>query len=278
MTRTWWALPLPIAAVAAAVAIAILSDRPDFEPIATPEPKSAGYYESVDTNATGDELRRALHRTISNHRQFNYRETWDALAKIEADPNDPSKLILFYTRRTAPTEHRDTDDRLLWNREHVWAKSRGDFGTRRGPGTDLHMLRPTDVSTNGARGNRAFDDGGELYIDDDGPTLARRDRDSWEPPGTIKGDVARIMFYAAIRYEPPGLDLELTDEPTPQNSNAPVHGRLSALLRWHEADPVDDAERRRNDRVEQVQGNRNPFVDHPEWVKRIWRGVPRPST
>ncbi|MBX2851779.1 MAG: endonuclease [Phycisphaeraceae bacterium] len=75
----------------------------------------------------------------------------------------------------------------------------------------------------------------------------------------------------AVRYEDADLDLELTEDARGQQDKAPVHGVLSTLLRWHEQDPPDDAERRRNDIVEQLQGNRNPFVDRPEFVQRVWQ-------
>ena len=73
-------------------------------------------------------------------------------------------------------------------------------------------------------------------------------------------------FYAAVRYEDAALDIELIDHAPDRGDKRPLHGVLQALLEWHEADPPDDLERRRNDRVHELQGNRNPFVDHPEWV------------
>ncbi len=52
-----------------------------------------------------------------------------------------------------------------WSREHVWAKSRGDFGTSLGAGTDAHHLRPADISVNSARNNRWFDTCSIPYLD-----------------------------------------------------------------------------------------------------------------
>ena len=124
---------------------------------------------------------------------------------------------------------------------------------------------------NSTRNNKDFDDGGTEYIDGDFPTGCLRDSDSWEPRDSEKGDVARMLFYMAVRYEGEDgePDLELSDEVN--TAPTPFHGRLSTLLEWHENDPVDDWERRRNDIIYiDFQNNRNPFIDHPEFVDLIW--------
>lgn len=226
---------------------------------------AAIYYARIDPELSGDELKAVLHDLVDHHVEFDYAELWRALAYTDADPDRPGNIVLFYTgwSRSADQHGGARGD---WNREHTWSKSRGDFGTRPGAGTDLHMMRPTDMRVNSARGNRAFDDGGTLWED----SGCRRDRDSWEPRDAVKGDVARAILYACVRYEDLDLDLELTEEARDQSDKAPAHGVRSTLLRWHAADPPDEAERRRNDRVQQLQGNRNPFVDRPEWVEAVW--------
>ena len=156
-----------------------------------------------------------------------------------------------------------------WNREHTWAKSHGDFGTTKGPGTDIHHLRPTDVQVNSARGNLDFDNGGSAVSGCNG---CKKTSNSFEPPDRVKGDVARILFYMATRYEQGDrVDLELNEKLG--NGSAPYHGKLSVLLKWHEQDPVDEFERNRNNVIQKWQGNRNPFIDHPEWVNLIWPQV-----
>ena len=88
----------------------------------------------------------------------------------------------------------------------------------------------------------------------------------------MQGDVARMMFYMAVRYEgnENEPDLELTDSLQHKSSKVPVHARLSVLLEWHEADPVDSLEIRRNDIIYEYQRNRNPFIDRPEYVGILW--------
>jgi len=218
--------------------------------------------------ADPDAIRAELHAAISTHRVLKYRQLWEALAFTDEDPNQPGNVLLFYTGRSIAAGDRGNGSDQ-WNREHVWAKSRGDFGNRPGPGTDLHLIRPTDVSMNNARSNLAFDDGGDVVHDNSRVTDCRRDSDTWEPRTAVKGDVARMLFYTAIRYED-GLDLELTEDAADRDDKAPLHGVRSALLRWHELDPPDDLERRRNERIEKLQGNRNPFIDRPELAGRVW--------
>jgi len=241
----------------------------DMHPVLTP----AEYYAGIDADAAGADLKRALHELIDDHTELFYRQLWDALAYTDADPDRDGHVLLFYTgwSRSADLHGGSASE---WNREHVWAKSHGDLGTAPPAGTDLHHIRATDVTVNNARGSLAFDDGGTLYTDNDGPTTCRRDDDSWEPRDEVKGDVARILFYMAVRYETGDpQDLELVEGVQPPGDKSPVLGVLSTLLAWHAADPPDDAERLRNGRVQELQGNRNPFIDHPEWVDRVWGGV-----
>lgn len=255
----WWAAAL----LTVLVLVAALILRPgasDPPPSAVP-PTTAP---AVDPAA----LKAELHAAVRSHRVLDYRELWDALAYTDADPDRPGHVVLLYTGWSRPADHHG-NEASQWNREHVWAKSRGDFGNRPGPGTDLHLVRPTDVSVNNARSNLAFDDGGELVLDNDGPTGCRRDGDSWEPRDAVKGDVARMILYAAVRYES-DPDLELTEAAAERGDNAPRHGVRSTLLRWHELDPPDAAERRRHERIAELQGNRNPFIDRPELAGQLW--------
>ena len=94
----------------------------------------------------------------------------------------------------------------------------------------------------------------------------------FEPRDEDKGDVARIIFYMDVRYEGDSgeLDLEMTENILSVTSKLQRHGVRSTLLEWHEMDPVDDFERNRNDVIYSYQGNRNPFIDHPELVDYIW--------
>ncbi len=235
----------------------------------------AGYYDSA--TGTGATLKTQLYNIIKGHTEFSYDEVWEKLKYTDEDTNNTNNVILLYTGWSYPkTDNGGAVDN--WNREHTWAKSHGNFGTADGPGTDLHHLRPTDVTVNSARGNLYFDNGGTEYSDPSRygysgtfPTGCYRDGDTWEPRDEVKGDVARMIFYMATRYEGENgePDLEVVDY-IPSDDALPLHAKLSALLEWNLSDPVSNWERRRNNRVYEFQGNRNPYIDHPEWVECVW--------
>ncbi|MGG4489645.1 endonuclease [Metabacillus idriensis] len=232
-----------------------------------PEPPYDDTYYQSAVGKTGEALKTELHNIIDDHRELSYDNVWDALRNTDEDPNNSSNVILLYTGRSQSklTNGGNVND---WNREHVWAKSHGDFGTSAGPGTDIHHLRPTDVSVNSSRGNLDFDNGGSQHSEALGNYY---DSDSWEPRDAVKGDVARMLFYMAVRYQGDSGEVDLELNNNVNNGTAPLHGKMSVLLEWHRQDPVDARERRRNDIIyKDYQYNRNPFIDHPEWADAIW--------
>ncbi len=234
------------------------------------------YYQDAEGLA-GEALRSALHEIISTHRKLSYRQIWDLLADAHADPQQPDHLPLLYAGRLQPIERTVANfgsDLDAWNREHVWAKSHGLGSTgSRGPATDAHNLWPSDVTINSSRGNKDFDNGGTPHHE---APNTRSDGDSWEPRDAVKGDVSRTMFYMALRYagasgEP---DLRLVDR---TGTSGSAFGKLCTLLEWHQHDPVSTEEQRRNQVIQASQGNRNPFIDRPEWVASIWGGHCQPE-
>ena len=232
------------------------------------------YYQDA-LGHTGTALRSTLHDIIQDHTRHTYKCVWDILQESDEDPNNPTNVILLYTERSTPKTNREQgqNDPNSWNREHVWAKSHGFPNQGQHAHTDAHMIRPADLSVNGSRGNLEFDEGGSPHEE---CVTCRFDTDSWEPGDTMKGDVARIMFYMDVRYEggndggTPDLRLEDRITATPGSGEDPNFGKLCSLVQWHVNDPVSEWERRRNDRVYEWQGNRNPFLDHPEWVLAVW--------
>jgi endonuclease I len=236
------------------------------EPPPTEPPPGDDYYRNA-VGKTGAALKSALHQIISNNSKLTYDQVWNALKATDQDPNNANNVILLYSGRSQSksTNGGNPND---WNREHVWAKSHGDFGTETGPGTDIHHLRPEDVSVNGDRGNKDFDTGGSAVSEAPG---SYTDADSFEPRNAVKGDVARMIFYMAVRYDGGDgfADLEMNN--SVNNGSKPNIGKLSVLLQWNTQDPPDAFEKRRNQVIfDSYQHNRNPFIDHPEWAGQIW--------
>jgi endonuclease I len=231
-----------------------------------PEPDPGDYYAGAE-GKTGPALKSALHTIISNQTKLSYDQVWNALKDTDQDPANTANVILLYSGRSQSktTNGGDPND---WNREHVWAKSHGDFGTATGPGTDIHHLRPEDVSVNAARGNLDFDNGGSAVSECSGCTA---DADSFAPRAAVRGDVARMILYMAVRYEGDDGFANLEPNNSVNNGSAPYIGKLSVLKAWAAADPPDTFEKRRNEVIYTTyQHNRNPFIDHPEWISSIW--------
>jgi endonuclease I len=235
----------------------------------------AGYYTNA-TDKTGAQLRDALHAIIRNHNALPYAsssfDTSDALAVLDQDPANTNNILTLYGPTSEPTASFGLT--TGWNREHQWPNSYG-LDDVEPAYSDLFNLRAEDATVNSSRGNKFFD------VSDTNATsyrfpahaeapLCSTDADSWEPPQIVKGDIARAMFYMTVRYtgdvegEPA---LRLTDDANLISSSSNFMGRFGTLIKWHLADPVSPEESSRNDLVYSLyQTNRNPFVDHPEWV------------
>jgi endonuclease I len=252
---------------------AITGGTPDPDPTTTTPPPTSTTSAPTDTyyapalGKSGPALRSALHSIIRTQTVLTYDQVWDALKDTDQDPANSNNVIEIYSGRSIPkSDNGGGVDQ--WNREHVWAKSHGDFGTTNGPGTDVHHLRPEDVTVNSDRGNLDFDNGGSAVNQ---CSDCWRDGDSFEPRDAVKGDVARMILYMAIRYEGDDGRPNLEPNESVANGTAPYLGRLSVLKAWSAGDPPDAFEKRRNQVIyDSWQHNRNPFIDHPEWVTSIW--------
>jgi endonuclease I len=250
-----------------------------------------GYYDSVDPSSP-ETMRATLHAVIDDHTKIPYTssstDTWDVLEQADEDPLDSNSILDVYRNRDFTKRGGGND---YYNREHTWPNSYGfpDDGSTNKPYSDCHHLFLCDISYNGYRGSRVFDDcpsgctarstdehdgiSGVNYTRDDSPVGV------WETWQGRRGDVARAILYMDVRYEGTAgePDLIATDDvdlivscQTGDNEPVGYMGLLTVLLEWHEQDPVDDKERSRNDVVYQYQHNRNPFIDHPEWVDILW--------
>ena len=220
----------------------------------------SGYYDNVDTSLTGEDFRRMLSPIISaGYVKHSYSTNNEVLTYTDPDPSGNGKIICLYTGQSLSSGS--------WNKEHVWAKSHG-FGTESwAPYCDAHHLRPTLNSINSSRSNSDF---GEVTGGNSDAYGNKWTSDTFEPRDEVKGDVARMMFYMATRYgfESP-YNLKLVDDAHTSISKEGngKFGNLQTLLKWHYQDPVSKEEIYRNNIIYTFyQKNRNPYIDHPEYV------------
>jgi endonuclease I len=245
-------------------------------PAASVAQPPAGYYDGAE-GLTGDALKAFLHDLIDDHNIVGYdccRQS--ALEFLDEDPENPANVVLIYNNASAPKSSWPG-----WNAEHSWPQSLGagtEFGGNAAARSDLHHIFAADSNVNSSRNNKYYDycvTNCEVHPE---ALDARFNDDIYEPPDYHKGDVARALFYMATRYNGDNANepmLTLGDV-APIMTGCYCMGNLATLLEWHLIDPVDDKERLRNDKIFYTagyQGNRNPFIDHPEWVCLIFGGA-----
>ena len=252
------------------------------------------YYASVDNSYKGEALWTTLYtltepEELVSYGELRYIEKGNPYA--DQSPADDSKMIDFYTGIHYPSEWAGGK---TWQREHVWCTSHSWWGeapseSKRHGGTDLHHLRPEIGVINGSRNNskygevnnreasakyydietnstKATSETGVLYGYLDGEAI---DVGVFEPTDRVKGDVARIIMYLLVRYKgetTPVTNIIHTDEGT-------AEAAYELLLKWHEQDPVSNFEIRRNHRTYLIQGNRNPFIDIPNYAPAIFSNL-----
>jgi len=224
----------------------------------------ASYYSSISDSDTGTSLLSKLQSLNSTKRKktIGYSgigtDTSGAVIYTDYDLNSTAKdsngqtygtkVASFYTK-TAATG---------WNREHMWPNSHGGNNVE----ADILHTRPTISSENSSRGN-------SFYVEGKNSSSA-----GWDPytagyDAEVRGECARVILYCVVAY--PSFTLSDADSHSTSNSNKDnMMGNMNTLIKWHFDYPPNIYEKNRNDGAEYLQGNRNPFVDHPEYVARIW--------
>ncbi len=171
---------------------------------------------------------------------------------------------------------------IFYNREHSVPLSwfNGNTGTS-GPATDYFHIFPTDKLVNAMRANYNYGVvSSPTFTSQNGSKLGPNiypglSGTAFEPITEFKGDIARAFFYFVTRYESniSGWETSSTE------GNVAFAGNtwpsielpyLKLMLQWNSVDPVSQKEIDRNDAGYTYQGNRNPFIDHPEFVGQIW--------
>jgi len=246
--------------------------NPTYDIVESTQPNT--YYNSLDQQS-GQGLRDALQAIIAEEgvvRAQTYADVFDILQDADQNPENSNEVWLVYTEQGRPKLDMQTtsENTGTWNREHVYPRSRAgyfsieedDFAdgievfwnttadSLRHGNSDAHALRAVDGPENSSRNNQFY--GPQEYT---GPENTQ---------GSFRGDVARSIFYMAIRYN----DLSVVNGYP--DGNVGQFGDLETLLEWHELDPPDDYEMNRNNVVYNWQFNRNPFIDQPDLVDFIW--------
>lgn len=250
------------------------------------------YYDSA-AGLSGFALKTELHNIISNgHNPKSYNDLWAIYPTSDDDQyyeNDGTVLDIY-------SENPNGNDSYVfnfgmdqcgnyggegdcYNREHLMPQSW--FNSALPMKSDIHHVVPTDGYVNGVRGHLPFGEVGSAnYVSANGSkrgnnTVPGYNGEVFEPIDEFKGDIARVYFYMATRYENEIASWENEND----GSMATLNGTsnqvfenwmLDMLLDWHQNDPVSQREIDRNVDAYNFQGNANPFVDHPEFIDKIW--------
>ncbi|WP_370089041.1 endonuclease [Ekhidna sp.] len=245
----------------------------------------AGYYDGA--TGTGYTLKTQLHDIIDGHSQQTYGDVWDFISSYELDTyyeNDGTVLDIYSENPSGVDPYNFTKvtdqcgnysgESSCYNREHSFPKSW--FSDGYPMYSDIHHLFPTDGYVNGQRGSFPFGEVGSASFTSQNGSKKGSARSGlgytgtvFEPIDEFKGDLARAYFYMATRYEDV-LSIWSSDMLDGSTDQVYETWALDMLMDWHTNDPVSQKELDRNNNAYTFQGNRNPFVDHPEWVDEIW--------
>jgi len=248
----------------------------------------AGYYTPA-IGLTGTSLQSALHNIIKNHTAKSYDYLWTAFQATDKKPNgtvwdiysdipdgtpngNPPYVYYFITDQCG-TASAEGD---CYSREHSFPKS-WFGGTVMPMYTDLFHIYPVDQYVNNRHSNNPFgqvDDPSWVSLNGSkvGPCATPGYSGTvFEPRDDYKGDLARSYFYMSVRYYTedsgwPGSPMVTGSQLNPW--------ALAMMVQWHQLDPVSAKETNRNNAIYIIQHNRNPFIDHPEYVAAIWSSAP----
>lgn len=265
----------------------------------------AGYYNSASGTTCAD-LKTKLKTIITNgFNQRTYNDLWGQYLLTDVKPREvgtgsasviwdvytdvpgPANDNFNFTPGKGPGGQQDqgsggSSEGQFYNREHSFPQSWFGGGTT-GPGADYIHIFPTDKFVNGKRGNLPYGEVSNptlttLNGTKVGPSgLAGFSGTVFEPIDSFKGDLARAFFYFVTRYEDNmstygniALASQALDTTTFPSVDIPY---LQMMINWHHLDPVSQKELTRNNGAYSFQGNRNPYIDHPEYVDYVWNNA-----
>ncbi len=255
-----------------------------------PADAAADYYAPI-TAAGGEELLGQVHDLITTtHTKYtSYTDCKNPAYYRRTDPGPNGELAEFYAQTELSSTWKSGANGT-WNREHVWCQSHSNgLWGESGGGADLLHIRPTESRVNSARGNNKYavisgSKNTVIYRNAAGQDMGPAGYTGgglFEPLDQVKGDVARIVLYMYTHYNTYSNVHGSTNGNGRSNYFGTLHftdivsasnekGATELLLDWNELDPPDSLELSRNEAAQEIQGNRNPFVDHPEYAEAIW--------
>ena len=243
----------------------------------------AGYYDSLE-GLSGNALKQAVQDIIAapTVRLHSYADIWDIIRTADQNPENSNQIWDMYLEIPMAKLDQQTTSSIVgkWNREHIFCQSRGGFEVANGDTadgigiwnstsaasvvdgvSDAHHIRAENGQENSSRNNKNYGtfNSSTVYA---GPSGTQ---------GSWRGDVARALFYMAVRFD--GLNVVNGDPSEYLLSTSIASGNigdLATLLVWNHSDPKDDFEMNRNNYIYTWQMNRNPFIDYPLLVDYIF--------
>ncbi|SEN94093.1 Por secretion system C-terminal sorting domain-containing protein [Flavobacterium sp. CF108] len=253
----------------------------------------SGYYNTA--TGTGYTLKTQLYNIIKGHTDNGYAGLYTTYQTSDVDnfyENDGTVLDMYsenpsgtdpYNYSTGSTQRcgNYSVEGDCYNREHIIPQS--VFNEQSPMVADAHFITPTDGKVNGIRSNYPHGTvSSATYTSQNGGKLGSSSVSGYsgtvfEPINAFKGDIARMYFYFATRYENTvaGYSYAMFDG---SSNKVFTTAFLNLLLAWNAQDPVSAREIARNNAIYARQNNRNPYIDHPEYVNQIWGGTPSGDT
>ena len=191
----------------------------------------------------------------------------------DADPNKSGNILLFYTGMSYAWDGSFGSSNSSISREHVWCQSLGNFTTSNA-GADAHHIQPINQGLNGQRSNQSFGEVPQTSANI-APQFGTTNYDNlcydngtfFYPGEGYRGATARILMYVQTRW---GGNYTLKFVLGEAKSGSNSIGDIETLMKWHLEEPPTAREIARNEAVAKIQGNRNPFIDYPEFAEKIW--------
>jgi endonuclease I len=247
----------------------------------------SGYYSQAN-GLSGASLKTALSSIITNgHQDKGYNGLWTGYKTTDIDKNyeNDGSILDIYSEKPSGTDPYkfmpvtnqcgtySTEDNC-YNREHLVPQSL--FNEASPMVSDIHFIRATDGKVNGMRSNYPFGKVGTAsFTSRNGSKLGTSASSGYsgtvfEPIDEFKGDVARMIFYFVTRYQSRLSSFSSGNMLGSSTFPGLQTWELNVLLAWHNQDPVSQAEINRNNASYTFQGNRNPFIDNPNYANQIW--------